>query len=471
MKSGRICVNIGRINPNTESSMKLKNKKLVVLHQLSQEAEPISLPDLLEKLGNEYTERSVRRWVAKMISEGVVERQGYKRGAKYRVIDRGHRAVGNTGHCFGAESSKVIEQVRRPLYERVPVAYLDDWLNAYLPNKTFYIPLDFRMRLQKGGERCRHEDPAGTYAHQIFNRLLIDLSYNSSRLEGNTYSLLDTERLLLEGTSVEGKLEEEKIMILNHKEAIRYIVDNAPKLEIKEETICTLHYLLSDGLIEARYAGKLRDHGVRIGGSTYIPFEEKKQLQVRFTRIIEKAALIENPYEQSLFLLAHITYLQGFSDVNKRTARLSANIPLVRSNLVPLSFNDVEREDYISAVIAIYELQDIRPLLDLYLFSYMRTCAMYDSTVKAIGFDEIRVRYRQQRRAIVREIVLNKLTGELMKKYISEQILKLVKKEDQKSFFEDVMEDLKEIDQNYIAGLGITPDELKLWMAAKALTK
>jgi hypothetical protein len=121
-------------------------------------------------------------------------------------------------------------------------------------------------------------------------------------------------------------------------------------------------------------------------------------LQSRFNRIIEKAALIENSYEQSLFLLVHITYLQAFSDVNKRTARLCANIPLVKSNVVPLSFNDVEREDYTSAVIAIYELQEIRLLLDLYLFSYMRTCAMYDSTVKAMGIDEVRVRYRQQRR-------------------------------------------------------------------------
>lgn len=116
------------------------------------------------------------------------------------------------------------------------------------------------------------EDPAGTHAHQIFNRLLIDLSYNSSRLEGNTYSLLDTQRLVLEGSSAEGKLDEEKIMILNHKEAIRYLVDNAHRLDVDEQTICTLHYLLSDGLVEARYAGKVRDHGVRIGGSTYVPF-------------------------------------------------------------------------------------------------------------------------------------------------------------------------------------------------------
>jgi hypothetical protein len=289
------------------------------------------------------------------------------------------------------------------------------------------------------------------------------LSYNSSRLEGNTYSLLDTERLILEGASAEGKLDEEKIMILNHKEAIRYMVDNASKLKVNQQTICTLHFLLSDGLVESRYAGKLREYGVRVGGSNYIPYEDKRQLQTILNRLIEKGAMIENAFEQSLFLLAHLSYLQCFADVNKRTARLSANIPLIRSNLVPLSFNDVIRDDYTSAMIAVYELQDIRPLLDLYLFSYMRTCSMYDSTVRAIGYDEVRVRYRQQRRALIRDIILDKLTGETMINFITHIISTSVREEDRQLFLEDVLEDINEINENRIAGLGITADELQEW--------
>lgn len=443
--------------------MKSKNKKMAVLQQLGQEINPISLSDLLAKLSGDYAERSVRRWLEEMANQGLIQKFGQKRGTKYQVISNNQDTRVATSP-FGLESSKIIEQVRRPLYERNPIAYVDDWLDAYRPNVSFYIPSDLRLKLQKAGQRSKREDPAGTYAHQIFNRLLIDLSYNSSRLEGNTYSLLDTQRLILEGEGVEGKLDEEKIMILNHKEAIRHMVDNALKLEVTEQAVCTLHYLLSDGLVEARYAGKIRDHGVRIGGSTYIPFEEKKQLQTYLNHIIEKAALIENPYEQSIFLLAQLTYLQAFSDVNKRTARLCANIPLIKNNLVPLSFNDVEREDYVSAVIAIYELQNIRPLLDLYIFSYLRTCAMYDATVKSIGFDEVRVRYRKQRRYLIREIILNKLSGDALKDYISSETLKLIKGEEREEFLEDVMEDLKEIDLNRIAGLGITPDQLKEWI-------
>jgi len=436
-----------------------QGKKMAVLDQLRLEQEAISLKGLLEKLGPEYAERSVRRWLSELVKEGIVEKLGEKRGTKYKVKDHSRDYT----KCFGDESQKILEHVHRPLYERQPISYAYKWFDSYRPNHISYISNNIRSQLHKTGKRTQHEEPAGTYAHQIFNRLLIDLSYNSSRLEGNTYSLLDTKRLLLEGTGVEGKLDEEKVMILNHKEAIRYLVDSAPKLEVSKQTICTVHYLLSEGLVENRYAGKVRDHGVHIGGSTYIPIEDSKRLESQLERIAKTAALIENPYEQSLFLLVHISYLQGFSDVNKRTARLCANIPLIKNNIVPLSFNDVKQEDYMSAIIAIYELQEITPLLDLYTFSYMRTCAMYDATIQAIGFDEIRVRYRQQRRALIREILLQKMVGETMKKHIDSQAQKEIKEKERKAFIEDVLEDLKEIDQTRIIGLGITPDQLNAW--------
>ncbi|MBI3237162.1 MAG: Fic family protein, partial [Chlamydiales bacterium] len=389
----------------------MSDKKLALLHQLSQEAEPIGLPKLLEKLDSDCSERSVRRWLAEMVEEGLVEKTGEKRGSKYQVVQKQNRRDRALIGCFGLKSEKALKQVQKPLYERVPVTYSDDWFASYIPNHSYYIPLSLRQQLQRAGKRSKIEEPAGTYAHQIYNRILIDLSYNSSRLEGNTYSLLETQKLLLEGKKAEGKLDEEAIMILNHKESIRYLVNNAPKLEMTDATICTLHYLLSDGLLESCYSGKVRDHGVRIGGSTYIPFEDPGQLQSRLIRITEKAALIEDSFEQSLFLLVHVSYLQAFSDVNKRTARLSANIPLIKNNLVPLSFNDVDRDDYISCLIAIYELHDIHPLLDLYVFSYMRTCALYDSTIRSIGFDEIRVRYREQRRTVVRNVIENVIFG------------------------------------------------------------
>ena len=184
--------------------MDYKDKKMAVLHLLAQEKESISMPKLLDKLGSEYTERSVRRWLSDMIIDGLIEKEGNKKGTKYRVIERPNHENEKKESCFGTESLKIIKQVRRPIYERHPIAYDDSWFDAYYPNVTYYTPLEFRIQLEKAGQRVKREDPAGTYAHQIFNRLLIDLSYNSSRLEGNTYSLLDTQRLLIEGSTAGG---------------------------------------------------------------------------------------------------------------------------------------------------------------------------------------------------------------------------------------------------------------------------
>ena len=443
--------------------MSLRDNKMAVLRQLGLESEPISLPELMLSLGEGFKERSVRRWLNFLVEEGAVKKIGQKRGTKYLAAGRQEEAPGEVSSCFSSASLKAIEKVKKPLFERQPIAYSDEWFDSYQPNSSHYLHESLRQQLLASGARANGQDPAGTYAHQIFNRLIIDLSYNSSRLEGNTYSLLDTERLLLHGDTAEGKLDEEKAMILNHKEAIRYLVDNAPRLEVSRDVICTLHYLLSDGLVEPSEAGKVRKHGVRIGGSTYIPFEDPRRLAQQLEKIAAKAAAIQDPYEQSLFLLIHISYLQAFADVNKRTARLCANISLIKGNLVPLAFSDVRVVDYMSAIIAIYELQDVQPLVDLYVYSYVRTCAAYDSTVKAIGFDEVRVRYRQERRALVGEVILQGLVGEGMREYVEEEAQRRVPLKVRREFKEDVLEDLEQMDESRLAGLGVTPEQLRQW--------
>jgi len=439
------------------------DKKLKVFQRLEEAVEPIGMLELLAKLGDQYSARSVRRWLTELVEQKLVEKIGFKRGTKYRVIPGVGKQLESTASFFGSESRQIVQQIQRPLYERMPISYQDSWLDAYRPNITFYIPLPIQSQLYQAGKRSANHDPAGTYAHQIFNRLLIDLSYNSSRLEGNTYSLLDTERLLFKGAEAEGKLNDEKVMILNHKEAIRYLVDAAPRLQVTREAICTLHFLLADGLVEPQYAGKVRDYAVRIGGSVYMPFEDPKQLELRLSHITQKAALIENPYEQSFFLLVHLSYIQAFVDVNKRTARLAANITLIKNNLVPQSFNDVKKEDYMEAMIAVYELQNVKPLLDVYLFSYLRTCQMYDVTVQNLGFDEVRVRYRSQRRATIRNIITQKIVGTALQEYISFEAVKIIPEKDRAAFVRNMQEDLRDLDESRIAGLGITVEEFRLW--------
>jgi Fic family protein len=241
------------------------------------------------------------------------------------------------------------------------------------------------------------------------------------------------------------------------------LVDSPGEIQVKKSTICTLHNLLSDGLVSPQYAGQVRDYGVRISGTGYVPLENPQYLEIFLNEICQKAALIKKPFEQSIFLLAHIAYLQAFVDVNKRTSRLSANIPLINHNLVPLSFNDVTQEDYTSAMLAVYEMNDIRPLIDVYVHSYLRTSTAYDATIGAINFDPVRVRYRQQRRQIIRHIVSNVYDAKKTKSYIASVVPELVKQEDIMQVLKNIEDDLAQLGPQSMAGLGISSAQLMLW--------
>ncbi|MBA3603934.1 MAG: Fic family protein [Parachlamydiaceae bacterium] len=441
----------------------MTENKQVLLNLLKTQIDPIGIKELSQLLN--LPERSIRRWIQEWVSDGIVIKSGHTKKSRYIFWKK----EDNKFLYFSSSSQTVLKKLSLPLYERSPVSYNEDWFESYVANETSYFSLGICIKLAEAGLRSASNEPAGTYAHEIYNRLLIDLSYNSSRLEGNTYSLLETERLLLQGDAPEGKLDEEKVMLLNHKEAIRYLVNNAGRLNVSLDTVLTIHYLLADTLVDWKYAGKVRDHGVRIGGSAYIPLENQGYLQKQLKRIVEKAASIINPYEQSLFLLIHISYLQAFSAVNKRTARLCANISLIQKNLVPCSFNDIERGDYMSAMIAIYEFQEVAPIIDLYVYSYLRTCHAYDSTVKDVKFDSLRVLYRRQRREIEREVITRQLVGDSLLAYVDNSLMNSIPPADLNKVREDTIEDLNRMDSISIAGLGVTLEELLIWINKRTI--
>ncbi len=441
----------------------MQAKKAAVLDVLLKHKTAMTLQELLQILGQDFAERSVRRWLQEMVTEGLINKIGQKKSSHYQVN------VSETNN-FIRPHSEAIQYIQQAIFKRDPAVYNAQWLDNYKPNHTYYLPEKNRKELLSHGQRDHKDDAAGTFARHIYNRLLIDLSYNSSRLEGNTYSLLDTQRLILEGNSAEGKLDEERIMILNHKEAICHLVESAPTLQINVTEICTLHYLLADGLVPTQYAGKIRDHGVRISASTYMPLENQSQIENQLLTICEKAAAILDLFEQSFFLLTHLAYLQAFTDVNKRTSRLSANIPLICGNLIPLSFNYVEKDDYIANMLCIYELNDTRPLADLYCQSYLRTCQEYSVTSDIFQFDEIRVRYRPLRRELIRHIITKKLTGNKLQNYLKKQIHQHIPATDRDHFAKTVDEDLTEISPQRIAGLGISIAELQAWLEKNAAT-
>jgi Fic family protein len=236
-------------------------------------------------------------------------------------------------------------------------------LDEYVPNETFYLDEVTRKHLHRIGDTGEAEAPAGTHGRHMLDRLLIDLSWSSSKLEGNTYSLLDTEALIQEGREAKGKNANEAQMILNHKVALEFIIEEIKETQFNRRTFTTLHYLLSDNLMPNQDdCGRLRTGIITIGGSKYHPTAMPQLIEEMFDMILAKADQIKDPFEQSFFLLVHIPYLQAFQDVNKRTSRLSANISLIKNNLCPLTFVDMPKQAYIEGILGIYEMNRIELL-------------------------------------------------------------------------------------------------------------
>ncbi len=323
--------------------------------------------------------------------------------------------------------------------------------------------------MQRIGETEAFGRPAGTHGRAILNRLLIDLSWASSRLEGNTYSRLDTQRLIEFGRHAEGKDAQDAQMILNHKAAIELLLDEAERVGFDAHTMLSLHGLLSENLLpDPDASGRLRSRPVRIGGSVFIPLAMPQVITECFQLILDKAAAIADPFEQAFFVLVQIPYLQPFEDVNKRVSRLGANIPLITNNLAPLTFLDVPDRTYIDAVLGVYEMNRIELLRDLFVWAYERSAREYVAVRKSLTDpDPLRLRYRQQLREIVGDIVRTRRPDVLpaLERFASEQI----EAEDRAAFVEMVQDELKRLHPGTLARYRLRVAEFEAWLEARRL--
>ena len=305
------------------------------------------------------------------------------------------------------EGEAIRAHVRQPRQARVPVGYQVAFLEAYHPNHTAYLPEALRAQLHAIGRPPEPERAAGTFARDILNRLLIDLSWASSRLEGNTYSWLDTERLIEHGEAAQGKAVLETQMILNHKQAIEYLVLEAGTAPLTTGTIVALHAFLADGLMQDPAAvGRVRQRSVGIGGSVYVPLALPQRLEELLDIVTGMATEIADPFEQAFFLMVHLPYLQPFEDVNKRVSRLAANLPLIRANLCPLSFLDVPQQAYVDGLLGVYELNRVELLRDVFVWAYERSCQQYVAVErKMVPPDVFRLRHRQALGEVIAALV------------------------------------------------------------------
>ncbi len=239
----------------------------------------IAASEVLSALPSPVPQRTLQYRLKRLVSDKRLIKEGEGRWAKYRLPDiTPVTASPGEDQSFAITLSdaakSVRDYVRQPPEQRTPVGYNRDFLDHYRPNVTFYLTEAERAHLMSVGQPQFAEQPAGTYARHILGRLLIDLAWNSSRLEGNTYSLLDTRRLIEFGKEADGRAHLEAQMILNHKDAIEFLVSAADEIGFNRYTILNLHGLLANNLLpDPSAAGRLRYIAVGIERSAFHPLE------------------------------------------------------------------------------------------------------------------------------------------------------------------------------------------------------
>lgn len=442
--------------------------------EIARHPDGVGIDDLHASLVDIVSRRTLQRRLGDLAGQNKIVLTGKGRGLRYRrpsIIEENITEQLHVTDEVSAEvyvpvspaGQEVLDYVRQPLQRRKPVGYDRELLEGYRPNETRYLSSEIREHLYNIGRSPDGERPAGTYARDILGRLLIDLSWASSRLEGNTYTRLDTQNLIELGQAAEGKDRREAQMIMNHKAAIELLVEQAEDIGFNPFTFFNLHALLSENLLaDPNESGRLRQRIVEVSGTVFHPLSIPQQIDAYFHMILATADAIEDPFEQAFFIMVHIPYLQPFVDVNKRVSRLGANIPLIRRNLCPLSFIDVPERAYVEGTLGVYELKRVDLLRDVFVWAYERSCQRYMAIRETVADpDPMRLRYREALITIVSEIVRGQQSPD--ESAVHAVAATLVPREELDRIIELALDDLKNLHEGNISRYRLRLSEYRAW--------
>ncbi|HUZ96850.1 MAG TPA: Fic family protein [Edaphobacter sp.] len=435
--------------------------------------------EIANVLKSSIPRRTLQYWLKHLVDAERLVKEGEGRWAKYHVpAATAPEEAAPARAAEGAEegevhvplspaSTKIRDYLREPAAGRNAVGYNRQFLDGYRPNESFYLSGQERAHLAEVGRTNAAVEAAGTYARKILARLLIDLSWNSSRLEGNTYSLLDTRRLIEFGEEAEGGNRVEAQMIINHKDAIGFLVGAAEEIGFNRYTILNLHGILAHNLLpDKTAAGRLRHIAVGIEKSAFHPLEVPQMIEECFNQILATAAAIKDPFEQSFFVMVQLPYLQPFDDVNKRVSRLAANIPFIKGNLSPLSFTGVPRSTYTEAMLGVYELNKADLLKDVFMGAYERSAARYIAVRQSLGEpDPFRLRHRAALRQVVGEVVRERMGRKAAVAHIGSWAEENIPPGDRERFRETAETEVLNLHEGNFARYEIRPSEFEAWRA------
>ena len=436
-------------------------------------ARPVSLEEITERLTTPVPRRTLQRRLAMLAGKGRLAARSTRGGRRYQVGDGTPLPVSPTPAGvdeipLSLAGRDIRRSVTRATPARKSVGYHAAFLEFYRPNASAYLPTDLRRRLAEMGRTSGVPRPAGTYFRKEMKRLLIDLAWNSSRLAGNSHSLEETQRLFDFGERAEGKKAGEIQMLLNHRAAIEWLAQQAGEIGFDRYTLCNFHALLSDHLLpEPAAGGRLRTHALAIGGTVFHPLSAAPAIETRFEQILTKAAAIGDPFEAAFFALVHLSYLQPFESMNQRVARLAANLPLIQSNFIPLSFVDVPHGDFANAVLGVYELNRVDCLRDVFVWAYERSCTRYSAIRKSLGEpDPFRLRHGQLLVDVIGEIVRGGMVSQAARTFIRQQAETLPDPDEHELFAEMAETELSAIHQGNLARYRLRPSEFDAWKQA-----
>jgi Fic family protein len=282
-------------------------------------------------------------------------------------------------------------------------------------------------------------------------------------LEGNTYSRLDTRALIEHGRIAQGKAALETQMILNHKSAIELLVSNLDQAQFNRFTLLNLHSTLAENLLpNPADEGRVRQHAVDIGRSVYRPLAGERTINTAFDLLLAKLQKIKDPFEQSFFVMVHLPYLQPFADINKRTSRLAANLPLFRANLCPLTFLDVPEQAYSRAILGVYEMTRVELLRDVYVWAYERSTQEYLAVrQELVQPDPLRLAWRDLVKSTVQAIVLQPGQDELAS--ISQAVQTAVPVREREAVRALIIDELRRLHEGVLARYGLRPSDYEKW--------
>lgn len=350
---------------DTKMILNQKEQKIISIILKHKNAQSSDIYEELLKLKESISFVTVKRILSELVKKDVLIVSGSGRSTSYSVGINGRVFFDVNAHEYCSidpDKRYGLKQYNFELFSAFPrEIFTEDELKKLNNATTSY--------------KSKLKDLSPALQKKELERFIIELSWKSSKIEGNTYTLLDTEKLLLDNQVAAGKTKEETQMILNHKDAFNFIYENSEKFEnITRRNIEDLHKILTKNL---NINHGLRKKTVGITGSIYKPLDNVYQIEEAIESLGAMISKLSNPYSKSLMALLGVSYIQPFDDGNKRTSRLIADAMLLSNNLSPLSYRSVDEKEYKEATLVFYELNSIDPFKKLFIEQYYFTVENY----------------------------------------------------------------------------------------------